>query len=139
MKTTRSTFTLLLVAATFGLTAAPDAQTPDFDQARDDTVAVLQDLIRLDTSSPPGNETLAAEYVKRALDAAEIPSRIVALDASRANLIGRLDGDGSKRPLLLMAHTDVVDTDVVNTADSSSNLVIPCITIPCTLNQLCIS
>lgn len=108
MKTTRSMFTLLLVGAMFGHTATPTAQTPDFDQARDDTVALLQDLIRLDTSSPPGNETRAAEYVKRALDAAEIPSRIVALDATRANLIGRLDGDGSKRPLLLMAHTDVV-------------------------------
>ena len=111
MKTTRSMFTLFLVAVMFGITATTNAQTPDFDQARDDTVALLQDLIRLDTSSPPGNETLAAEYVKRALDAAEIPSRIVALDASRANLIGRLDGDGSKRPLLLMAHTDVVGVE----------------------------
>ena len=109
--TTPPKLTVLLVAATVWLVATPRAQTPDFEQARDDTVALLQDLIRLDTSSPPGNETLAADYVKRVLDAAEIPSRIVALDPSRANLVARLDGDGSKRPLLLMAHTDVVGVE----------------------------
>ena len=109
--TTRSIGTTLLVSVVCGLAATPYAQAPDFAQARDETVALLQDLIRLDTSSPPGNETLAAEYVKRTLDAAEIPSRIVALDASRANLIARLEGDGSKRPLLLMAHTDVVGVE----------------------------
>jgi acetylornithine deacetylase/succinyl-diaminopimelate desuccinylase-like protein len=109
--TTRSTCTALLVSGICGLVATPHAQAPDFRQARAETVALLQALIRLDTSSPPGNETLAAEYVKRTLDAAEIPSRIVALDSSRANLIARLEGNGSKRPLLLMAHTDVVGVE----------------------------
>ncbi|MDA1093339.1 MAG: M20/M25/M40 family metallo-hydrolase [Acidobacteria bacterium] len=109
--TTRSLCTRLLVAGMCGFVATPHAQTPDFRQARDETVTLLQALIRLDTSSPPGNETLVAEYVQRTLDAAEIPSSIVALDAGRANLIARLEGDGSKRPLLLMAHTDVVGVD----------------------------
>jgi acetylornithine deacetylase/succinyl-diaminopimelate desuccinylase-like protein len=109
--TTLSKHTLPLVALAFGLVATPHAQAPDFDQARDETVALLQDLIRIDTSSPPGNETLAATYVKSVLDAAEIPSRIIALDPSRANLVATLEGDGSKRPLLLMAHTDVVGVE----------------------------
>ena len=48
--TTLSKRTLPLVTLAFGLVATPHAQAPNFDQARDETVALLQDLIRIDTS-----------------------------------------------------------------------------------------
>ena len=67
-----------------------------------------RDLIRIDTSSPPGNETRAVEYLKKVFDAEGIPTKTFAVDPSRANLVARIKGNGSKRPLLLMAHTDVV-------------------------------
>jgi acetylornithine deacetylase/succinyl-diaminopimelate desuccinylase-like protein len=74
-------------------------------------VSILQDLIRIDTSNPPGNETKAAEYLKALLEREKIPGEIVALEPSRGNLIARLKGSGRKAPLLLMGHTDVVGVE----------------------------
>ena len=103
--------TLLAGLLAVGLPGAASAQPPDFVRARDEAVELLQALVRIDTSSPPGNETLAAEYVQSVLDGAGIPSRILAVDPTRGNLVARLKGDGSQRPLLLMAHTDVVGVE----------------------------
>jgi acetylornithine deacetylase/succinyl-diaminopimelate desuccinylase-like protein len=65
-------------------------------------------LLRLDTSNPPGNETKAVNYLKPILDKAGIPNQVFALDPNRANLVARLKGNGSQRPVILMGHTDVV-------------------------------
>ena len=65
-------------------------------------------LIQIDTSSPPGNETKAVEYLQKALMEEHIPVQTFALNPNRANLVARLKGNGSKRPLLILAHTDVV-------------------------------
>jgi acetylornithine deacetylase/succinyl-diaminopimelate desuccinylase-like protein len=65
-------------------------------------------LVQIDTSSPPGNETRAVNYLKVALEAEGIAVKTFALDPARANLVARIEGNGTKRPLLLMAHTDVV-------------------------------
>ncbi len=71
----------------------------------------LADLIRLDTTNPPGNETRAAEYLKRVADEHEIPAELLGGDPARLNFVARLRGRGQARPLLLMAHTDVVPAD----------------------------
>ncbi len=65
-------------------------------------------LIQINTSSPPGNETAAVDYLRKVLEAEGIPTKTFAQDPSRANLVARLKGNGRKKPLLLMAHTDVV-------------------------------
>ena len=65
-------------------------------------------LVRTDTSSPPGNETRVAEYLKGVLEGEGIPAKLLALDPKRANLVARIRGNGSKRPILVMGHTDVV-------------------------------
>jgi acetylornithine deacetylase/succinyl-diaminopimelate desuccinylase-like protein len=65
-------------------------------------------LIQIDSSSPPGNETKVDDYLKRVFEAEGIPVKTFALQPDRANLVARLKGNGKKRPLLLMAHTDVV-------------------------------
>jgi len=83
----------------------------DVHAARDEAVRILQDLIRIDTSNPPGNETKAAEYLKTLLEREKIPGEIVALEPSRGNLIARLKGSGRRPPLLLVAHTDVVGVE----------------------------
>ena len=98
---------LLWAAGAAGLAA----QEPDFEGARDDAAALLQALVRIDTSSPPGNETEVVDLLEQVLDEAGIASTVLALDPARANLVARLRGDGSKRPILLMAHTDVVGVD----------------------------
>jgi acetylornithine deacetylase/succinyl-diaminopimelate desuccinylase-like protein len=62
--------------------------------------------VQLDTTS--GHETRAVEYLKKVLDGEGIPTQTFALNPARANLVARLKGNGSKRPLLILAHTDVV-------------------------------
>ena len=71
----------------------------------------LADLVRIDTTNPPGNETSAAKYLKQVADAEGIPSELLGADPARLNFVARLRGSGQARPLLLMAHTDVVPAD----------------------------
>jgi acetylornithine deacetylase/succinyl-diaminopimelate desuccinylase-like protein len=65
-------------------------------------------LLRIDTSNPPGNETRAAQAIESILKREGIPSQLFALEPNRANLVARIKGNGSKRPILLLGHTDVV-------------------------------
>jgi len=84
---------------------------PDWKKVEDETMRHYQAVLRLDTRNPPGNEHIVAEYVKTVLDAEGIPSQIVGSDMNRPNLIARLKGNGRKRPLLVMGHSDVVTVD----------------------------
>ncbi len=86
---------------------------PDLDAAavRDEAVRHLQALIRLDTVNPPGNETLAAEYLADVLRADGIEPVILEATPGRGNLVARLRGSGELPPLLLMSHTDVVPAE----------------------------
>ncbi len=68
----------------------------------------LRDLIRLDTSNPPGNESKVARYLKAVADREGISAELVGDDPERLNFIGRLKGSGKLRPLLMIAHSDVV-------------------------------
>lgn len=71
----------------------------------------LVDLLRLDTSNPPGNETIVAEYIDREMKKEGIPCEILGGEPSRKNVVCRLKGGTAKRPLLIMAHSDVVPVD----------------------------
>jgi acetylornithine deacetylase/succinyl-diaminopimelate desuccinylase-like protein len=75
-----------------------------------DVVELLRDLIRFDTTNPPGNETACVAHVQRLLDEVGVESRIVARDDARPNLIARVHGTGEAPPLLLYGHVDVVTT-----------------------------
>lgn len=101
---------LFCTASTLSNFAAPVAR-PDDSVARDALIETLKGLIQIDTSNPPGNETKAAEYFQNLLKADGIPSEIFTLEPGRGNLVARLKGNGSKRPLLLMGHTDVVGVE----------------------------
>jgi acetylornithine deacetylase/succinyl-diaminopimelate desuccinylase-like protein len=68
----------------------------------------LADLVRIDTTNPPGNETRAAQYLKRVADEEGIASELLGATPSRLNFVARLSGAGQGQPLLLMAHSDVV-------------------------------
>lgn len=78
---------------------------------REEVVQLLQGLLRLDTVNPPGNETLAAEYLAEYLARSGVPSELVGRAPERANLLARLPGTGGGPSLLLMAHTDTVCAD----------------------------
>jgi acetylornithine deacetylase/succinyl-diaminopimelate desuccinylase-like protein len=80
----------------------------DWDKVGTESIAHLVELIQIDTSNPPGNETEVVEYLKDVLQDEGIDSETYALEPSRANLVARISGNGSKRPILIMGHTDVV-------------------------------
>ena len=91
--------------------ASLSAQAPDWAKVNDETMRHFQALVRIDTTNPPGNETKVAEYLKKVLEADGIPVTLAAKDPARANVIARLKGNGSKRPLLIMGHSDTVKVD----------------------------
>jgi acetylornithine deacetylase/succinyl-diaminopimelate desuccinylase-like protein len=72
---------------------------------------LLQELIRLDTVNPPGNETQAAELLRDYLAESGVESELYAKVPERANLVARLPGSGDGSSLLLLSHTDTVVAD----------------------------
>jgi acetylornithine deacetylase/succinyl-diaminopimelate desuccinylase-like protein len=97
-----------IVLALF-LSAAASAQTNSSvpDLARQ----YLADLIRLDTTNPPGNETRVAGYLKKVCDSEGLNGEMLGGDPLRLNFVARIPGSGKLRPLILMAHSDVVPAD----------------------------
>ena len=95
----------------FLLCAAAGAQSLDWRAINEETLRHYTALVQMDSTDPPGNETKVVEYVKKVLEAEGIPVVLVAKDPSRANLIARLKGNGSKKPLLVMGHADTVKVD----------------------------
>jgi acetylornithine deacetylase/succinyl-diaminopimelate desuccinylase-like protein len=101
-----------LLSAVALLAAMPAAHAQQQSAAIEaETMQHFQALLRLDTSSPPGNETRAVEYLKQVFDKEGIPYQVFAKEPSRANFVARLKGNGKKRPILIMGHTDVVTVD----------------------------
>ena len=76
-----------------------------------EVVDLLQRLIRLDTTNPPGNETAAAELLREYLEAAGVECALHARVPERANLVARIRGTGDGPSLALLSHTDVVLAD----------------------------
>jgi acetylornithine deacetylase/succinyl-diaminopimelate desuccinylase-like protein len=98
----------LIVISTFG---SASAQAPDFTKAHAEALHFLSELVKIDTSNPPGNEVKAAEYIKGVLAAEGITAQIYESAPGRGNLVARLKGNGKKKPLLLMGHLDVVGVE----------------------------
>jgi acetylornithine deacetylase/succinyl-diaminopimelate desuccinylase-like protein len=98
--------------------AVARAQQPapiDWNRLRDETVQVLADYLKINTTNPPGNELQTALYLKRILGREGIESQILDTaelkPAGRANLYARLKGNGSKKAIALVHHMDVVPAD----------------------------
>ena len=77
---------------------------------RDEVTDLLQRLIRVDTTNPPGNETAAAELLRDYLQGSGVACELIAKVPERANLVARIPG-GSGPSLLFLSHTDVVLVD----------------------------
>lgn len=105
----------ILVIASLLLTAAAAAgraQAPiDWKAVEAETMQHFRALVQLDTTNPPGSETRAVDYVKAVLEKEGIPVQVFAADQNRANLVARIKGNGKKKPILVMGHTDVVTID----------------------------
>lgn len=71
----------------------------------------FKNLIRINTTNPPGNEIEAVKYLKGIFDQNDLPCEIVEPSPTRASIVSRLKGDGSQKPLLLTSHLDVVPAE----------------------------
>lgn len=80
----------------------------DWDDLFDQAVDILSRYIRIDTSNPPGNEVAACEFLGGILQREGIPFETFDAGGGRVSLRAVLPGDGSKRPFMLLNHTDVV-------------------------------
>jgi acetylornithine deacetylase/succinyl-diaminopimelate desuccinylase-like protein len=78
---------------------------------RADTARLLAELIRIDTTNPPGNETPAAEHLAAYLAESGVHAELRGRTPERANLVARLRGSGDGPSLMLLSHTDVVLAD----------------------------
>ena len=107
----RPTFTTAAVVFASTLVLAQAPAPIDWTAVETETMQHFQALVRLDTTDPPGRELPAAEYVKSVLDREGIPAQLFALEPQRPNVVARIRGNGRKRPLLIMGHTDTVNID----------------------------
>ena len=105
----RITLLAISLLSTSLLAQAP-AQ-PDWAKLDDETMRHFQAILKMDTTDPPGGEKPVVDYLKQVLEAEGIPVQIFAMEAHRPNLVARIKGNGKKRPLLLMGHTDTVNVD----------------------------
>jgi acetylornithine deacetylase/succinyl-diaminopimelate desuccinylase-like protein len=91
-----------------------DPQTtpaPALASLGDEARRLCQALLRMDTTNPPGNERICADYLAASLAEVGYQPEILEPAPGRANLIVRHRGTGARPPLLLTAHLDVVEAD----------------------------
>jgi acetylornithine deacetylase/succinyl-diaminopimelate desuccinylase-like protein len=81
---------------------------PIFQSIYNRPAELLQQLIRFDTTNPPGNEAPCINYIDSLLTSSGLDSTILGKEPNRPNLIARLQGEGLAPPLLLYGHVDVV-------------------------------
>ena len=88
------------------VTAALLAQAQEIPEV----ARLLSDVIRIDTSNPPGNEGKVAEFLKTKFSGLNFEIEIIPTpQPGKAHFIARLRGDGSKKPILLAGHEDVLE------------------------------
>jgi len=111
MRTLIHTF---LVCGLLSVSPFTTAVEPDWQRFESDALNTLVDLIKLDTSQPAGNEHLATDYLGKRLKAEGIAYQVFEAEPGRTNIVARIKGNGTKRPLLLLGHTDVVTVEPEN-------------------------
>jgi len=78
------------------------------NEVKDEVVALVSDLIRINTTNPPGNETPAAKFLAEKLSEDGLDCDVVESNEGRGSVITRIKGEDGKRSLLLLSHLDVV-------------------------------
>ena len=109
--TVRALALLLTIPAVLGAQGASPLRLIDWTALQSESVEVLRQYLRINTTNPPGNELETARFLKALLEKEGIEATIldtVELGAGRANLYARLRGNGSKRAIALVHHMDVV-------------------------------
>ena len=108
----KRTLTALLLILVFQVgVSAQNGSSINWPPYQDMAVDLMQQYLRVNTSNPPGNELEAAKFLKKVFDQNGIENEIFEYKPGRANIIARLKGNGSKRPIILLSHMDVVTAE----------------------------
>ena len=99
----------LVVCVAYGIGNAQNGI--DWVRYQDMAVDLMQQYLRINTSNPPGNEIQTARFLKKVFDQYDIQNEIFEYKPGRANIIARIKGNGSKRPIILLSHMDVVTAE----------------------------
>lgn len=94
--------------------AAPAKTTSSSTALGQEALGWLADLIKINTTNPPGNEDASAKYIAGVLQKEGITAEILPLGAGRSAVVARLRSTAiadPSRALLLVAHMDVVGVD----------------------------
>ncbi|HNV31177.1 MAG TPA: M20/M25/M40 family metallo-hydrolase [Cyclobacteriaceae bacterium] len=102
---------IVLVLLMLCFSAQAQTKQPDWNKLQDETMKHFQAILRINSSIATGSEAPVVEYLKSVLDKEGIPSKVFSNDPKHPNLVARLKGSGKKKPILVMAHTDVVSVD----------------------------
>lgn len=78
------------------------------EKAKNEAIEILSELIKINTTNPPGNELPAAKYISEKLEEANIETEIIKSGENRGNVIGRIKGEKKEHSILLLSHLDVV-------------------------------
>ena len=84
------------------------AASPDWQTLQNEAVQKLSAYIGVNTTNPPGNEILAAQWYAKIFSAEGIPYEIAESAPGRGNIVARLKGNSSEPALILLNHMDVV-------------------------------
>lgn len=107
MKTLRMVWCAAAMAGVFGWCGNAQAQ-----EKTNATAELLEELIRVDTSNPPGNEGKLAELLATKLRPLGFEIDIIPTpQPGKAHFVARLKGDGTRKPVLIAAHEDVVGVE----------------------------
>jgi acetylornithine deacetylase/succinyl-diaminopimelate desuccinylase-like protein len=102
----------ILLAGLILLPAALLLEGADSAGSIPEVAKLLTEVIRIDTSNPPGNEGRLAEFLKTRFAPLGFEIDIIPTpQPGKAHFIARLRGDGSKRPVLIAGHEDVVGVE----------------------------
>jgi acetylornithine deacetylase/succinyl-diaminopimelate desuccinylase-like protein len=108
-----SLLAMLVLAVATG--SAQTARPIDWAAAEAEALKHFQAIVQMDTTdpptTPPGVEKPVVDYLRQVLEKEGIATETFSMDPNRPNLVARLKGNGSKRPILIMAHTDTVNID----------------------------
>jgi len=99
---------LTLLAWAGGAARGSERYAVDWAKIHAEALEHYAHLLQIDSTNPPGNESRVADYLKAVLDREGIEAQLFALEPARANLVARIRGNGTKKPLLVMGHTDTV-------------------------------
>jgi len=99
----------ILILINIAVQAQP--KQPDWNKLQDETMKHFQAILRINSSIATGSEAPVVDYLKSVLDKEGISSKVFFNDPKHPNLVARIKGNGKKKPILIMGHTDVVSVD----------------------------